>query len=100
MQKGPKESIPEEQELDFQGLEEEEEEPAEGLDEEGPEAGKPAGWNRRRPESLSWARWAEGSLTRLGTDCPLAFRRRLLRSSRKAGTDRCGKEPRNSRAVF
>ncbi|XP_036163852.1 GRB10-interacting GYF protein 1 isoform X3 [Myotis myotis] len=39
LKKGPKESIPEEQELDFQGLEEEEEEPAEGLDEEGPEAG-------------------------------------------------------------
>nr|XP_025131200.1 GRB10-interacting GYF protein 1 isoform X8 [Bubalus bubalis] len=39
MQKGPKEPIPEEQELDFQGLEEEEEEPSEGLDEEGPEAG-------------------------------------------------------------
>lgn len=54
----------------------------------------------RRPESLNWARWAEGSLTRLGTDCPLTFRRRLLRNSRKAGTDRCGKEPRNSRAVF
>lgn len=39
LKKGPKESIPEEQELDFQGLEEEEDEPAEGLDEEGPEAG-------------------------------------------------------------
>ncbi|XP_040118123.1 GRB10-interacting GYF protein 1 isoform X6 [Oryx dammah] len=39
VQKGPKEPIPEEQELDFQGLEEEEEEPSEGLDEEGPEAG-------------------------------------------------------------
>ncbi|XP_033048110.1 GRB10-interacting GYF protein 1 isoform X4 [Trachypithecus francoisi] len=38
MQKGPKEPIPEEQELDFQGLEEEEE-PSEGLEEEGPEAG-------------------------------------------------------------
>ncbi|ERE76152.1 PERQ amino acid-rich with GYF domain-containing protein 1 [Cricetulus griseus] len=38
-QKGPKEPIPEEQELDFQGLEEEEEEPSEGVDEEGPEAG-------------------------------------------------------------
>ncbi|EAW76498.1 PERQ amino acid rich, with GYF domain 1, isoform CRA_c [Homo sapiens] len=37
MQKGPKEPIPEEQELDFQGLEEEEE-PSEGLEEEGPEA--------------------------------------------------------------
>ncbi|XP_073071232.1 GRB10-interacting GYF protein 1 isoform X2 [Manis javanica] len=37
--KGPKEPIPEEQDLDFQGLEEEEEEPPEGLDEEGPEAG-------------------------------------------------------------
>ena len=44
VQKGPKEPIPEEQELDFQGLEEEEEEPSEGLDEEGPEAGKPVGW--------------------------------------------------------
>lgn len=40
-QKGPKEPIPEEQELDFQGLEEEEEEPSEGMDEERPEAGKP-----------------------------------------------------------
>lgn len=40
-QKGPKEPIPEEQELDFQGLEEEEEEPSEGVDEEGPEAGEP-----------------------------------------------------------
>ncbi|XP_036267163.1 GRB10-interacting GYF protein 1 isoform X2 [Pipistrellus kuhlii] len=39
LKKGPKESIPEEQELDFQGLEEEEEEPSEGLDEEAPEAG-------------------------------------------------------------
>jgi len=40
VQKGPKEPIPEEQELDFQGLEEEEEEPPEGLvDEGGPEAG-------------------------------------------------------------
>lgn len=39
-QKGPKEPIPEEQELDFQGLEEEEEEPSEGVDEEGPEAGE------------------------------------------------------------
>lgn len=38
-QKGPKEPIPEEQELDFQGLEEEEEEPSEGMDEERPEAG-------------------------------------------------------------
>lgn len=55
---------------------------------------------RRRPESLNWPRFAEGSLTRLGTDCPLTFRRRLLRNSRKAGTDVCGKEPRNSRAVF
>lgn len=40
-QKGPKEPIPEEQELDFQGLEEEEEEPSEGVEEERPEAGKP-----------------------------------------------------------
>lgn len=48
MQKGPKEPIPEEQELDFQGLEEEEEEPSEGLDEEGPEAGKPAGWGQEK----------------------------------------------------
>ncbi|XP_058425100.1 GRB10-interacting GYF protein 1 isoform X5 [Diceros bicornis minor] len=39
LKKGPKEPIPEEQELDFQGLEEEEEEPPEGLDQEGPEAG-------------------------------------------------------------
>lgn len=39
LKKGPKEPIPEEQELDFQGLEEEEEEPSEGLEEEGPEAG-------------------------------------------------------------
>ncbi|KAG8523761.1 GRB10-interacting GYF protein 1 [Galemys pyrenaicus] len=39
LKKGPKEPIPEEQELDFQGLEEEEEESCEGLDEEGPEAG-------------------------------------------------------------
>uniref|UniRef100_A0A7N9IFK9 GRB10 interacting GYF protein 1 n=1 Tax=Macaca fascicularis TaxID=9541 RepID=A0A7N9IFK9_MACFA len=38
LKKGPKEPIPEEQELDFQGLEEEEE-PSEGLEEEGPEAG-------------------------------------------------------------
>lgn len=45
MKKGPKESIPEEQELDFQGLEEEEEEPSEGLDEEGPEAG---GWGKEK----------------------------------------------------
>ena len=41
VQKGPKEPIPEEQELDFQGLEEEEEEPSEALDEAGPEAGEP-----------------------------------------------------------
>ncbi|XP_032111055.1 GRB10-interacting GYF protein 1 isoform X4 [Sapajus apella] len=40
LKKGPKEPIPEEQELDFQGLEEEEEEqPSEGLEEEGSEAG-------------------------------------------------------------
>uniref|UniRef100_A0A8C9QLX8 GRB10 interacting GYF protein 1 n=1 Tax=Spermophilus dauricus TaxID=99837 RepID=A0A8C9QLX8_SPEDA len=39
LKKGPKEPIPEEQELDFQGLEEEEEEPSERLDEDGPEAG-------------------------------------------------------------
>lgn len=39
-QKGPKEPIPEEQELDFQGLEEEEEEPSEVVDGEGPEAGR------------------------------------------------------------
>uniref|UniRef100_A0A8C6MSY8 GRB10 interacting GYF protein 1 n=1 Tax=Mus spicilegus TaxID=10103 RepID=A0A8C6MSY8_MUSSI len=41
LKKGPKEAIPEEQELDFRGLEEEEEEeePAEGVDEERPEAG-------------------------------------------------------------
>ncbi|XP_013364989.1 PREDICTED: coiled-coil domain-containing protein 9 isoform X4 [Chinchilla lanigera] len=39
LKKGPKEPIPEEQELDFQGLEEEEEEAPEGLDEERPEAG-------------------------------------------------------------
>ncbi|XP_029389372.1 GRB10-interacting GYF protein 1 isoform X2 [Mus pahari] len=39
LKKGPKEPIPEEQELDFQGLEEEEEEPSEGVDEERPEAG-------------------------------------------------------------
>ncbi|XP_013850931.1 GRB10-interacting GYF protein 1 isoform X1 [Sus scrofa] len=39
LKKGPKDPIPEEQELDFQGLEEEEEEPPEGLEEEGPEAG-------------------------------------------------------------
>ncbi|XP_051061237.1 GRB10-interacting GYF protein 1 isoform X4 [Phodopus roborovskii] len=39
LKKGPKEPIPEEQELDFQGLEEEEEEASEGVDEEGPEAG-------------------------------------------------------------
>lgn len=51
VQKGPKEPIPEEQELDFQGLEEEEEEPSEGLDEEGPEAGKPVGWT---PAASSW----------------------------------------------
>jgi PERQ amino acid-rich with GYF domain-containing protein len=44
-QKGPKEAIPEEQELDFRGLEEEEEEeeePSEGVDEERPEAGEPS----------------------------------------------------------
>ncbi|XP_054990280.1 GRB10-interacting GYF protein 1 isoform X1 [Sorex araneus] len=39
LKKGPKEPIPEEQELDFQGLEEEEEEPSEGLEDEGAEAG-------------------------------------------------------------
>ncbi|XP_075421060.1 GRB10-interacting GYF protein 1 isoform X3 [Tenrec ecaudatus] len=38
LKKGPKEPIPEEQELDFQGLEDEDGEPSEGLDEEGPEA--------------------------------------------------------------
>lgn len=38
LKKGPKDPIPEEQELDFQGLEEEEES-SEGLDEERPEAG-------------------------------------------------------------
>lgn len=42
-QKGPKEPIPEEQELDFQGLEEEEEEPVEGVDGDGPEAGERLG---------------------------------------------------------
>lgn len=55
MQKSPKEPIPEEQELDFQGLEEEEEEPPEGLDQEGPESGTPGGGAGMKPEgSLSW----------------------------------------------
>ncbi|XP_049645233.1 GRB10-interacting GYF protein 1 isoform X1 [Suncus etruscus] len=39
LKKGPKEPIPEEQDLDFQGLEEEEEEPPEAPEQEGPEAG-------------------------------------------------------------
>ncbi|XP_005080472.1 LOW QUALITY PROTEIN: GRB10-interacting GYF protein 1 [Mesocricetus auratus] len=39
LKKGPREPIPEEQELEFQGLEDEEEEPSEGVNEEGPEAG-------------------------------------------------------------
>lgn len=51
-QKGPKEPIPEEQELDFQGLEEEEEEPSEGVDEEGPEAGEPLERCRMSSENL------------------------------------------------
>ncbi|KAB0398193.1 hypothetical protein E2I00_014891 [Balaenoptera physalus] len=55
LEKGPKEPIPEEQELDFQGLEEEEEEPSEGLDEEGPEAGKPARWGKEHACSLERA---------------------------------------------
>lgn len=52
VQKGPKEPIPEEQELDFQGLEEEEEEPSEGLEEGGPEAGEPTGWGGVEEECL------------------------------------------------
>ncbi|XP_060029410.1 GRB10-interacting GYF protein 1 isoform X2 [Erinaceus europaeus] len=41
LKKGPKEPIPEEQELDFRVLQEEEEDPADSLDETGPEAGSP-----------------------------------------------------------
>lgn len=40
LKKGPKEPIPEEQELDFRGLQDEEE-PGDGLEEAGPEAGGP-----------------------------------------------------------
>lgn len=58
--KGPKEPIPEEQDLDFQGLEEEEEEPPERLDEEGPEAGKPAEGGGGCLRALGWAMGAEG----------------------------------------
>lgn len=62
VQKGPKEPIPEEQELDFQGLEEEEEEPPEGLvDEGGPEAGEPAGGG----QCLEPVQAGRGALTRL-----------------------------------
>lgn len=87
VQKGPKEPIPEEQELDFQGLEEEEEEPSEGLEEGGPEAGEPTGWGGvgRRGSALGQA--GRGALTRL---CPPAFRRRRL--GRRAGVARCGGE--------
>lgn len=51
LKKGPKEPIPEEQELDFQGLEEEEEEPVEGVDGEGPEAGGAEGTLLPPPET-------------------------------------------------
>lgn len=71
-QKGPKDPIPEEQELDFQGLEEEEEEPPEGLEEEGPEAGEPAGLG------LGPGPWAAGE-------------KRVL--------TQCGEEPGSSTAV-
>lgn len=65
MQKGPKEPIPEEQELDFQGLEEEEEEPPEGLEEGGPEAGEPAAWGGEKGERLEPGQVGRGALTRL-----------------------------------
>lgn len=61
MQKGPKEPIPEEQELDFQGLEEEEE-PSEGLEEEGPEAGEPV----RCPAGLGPGQTGMGVLCQAG----------------------------------
>lgn len=47
----------------------------------------------RRPESLNWARWAEGFLTRLGPDCPLIFRRRLLETPEKQGLTGAGRNP-------
>lgn len=100
MQKGPKEPIPEEQELDFQGLEEEEEEPSEGLDEEGPEAGKPSGWGKKKAREPRAGPSADKvSITRLGTGCLPTFRKRLLRNFRKERADRCGEEPRNSMAL-
>lgn len=93
MQKGPKEPIPEEQELDFQGLEEEEE-PSEGLEEEGPEAGEPVGC----PAGLGPGRAGMGGFfARLGTCCPPTCRIRLLRSGRRVL--RGGEEPGGSRAV-
>lgn len=64
VQKGPKEPIPEEQELDFQGLEEEEEEPPEGLDEGGPEAGEPVGWGGEKGERLEPGQVGRGALSR------------------------------------
>lgn len=67
VQKGPKEPIPEEQELDFQGLEEEEEEPSEGLDEGAPEAGEPVGWGGEEGECLEPGQAGRGALTRLCT---------------------------------
>lgn len=72
VQKGPKEPIPEEQDLDFQGLEEEEEEPPEGLDEEGPEAGKPAEGGGGVPESLGLGHGSRGAPSRPGPGSPPA----------------------------
>ena len=92
MQKGPKEPIPEEQELDFQGLEEEEE-PSEGLEEEGPEAGEPRGAQR------AWGRAGRALVffAGLGIGCPPTCRIRLLRSGRRVL--RGGEEPGGSRAM-
>lgn len=89
VQKAPKEPIPEEQELDFQGLEEEEEEPSEVLDEAGPEAGEPAGQGRAGWEGRgapgAWL-GRQRALTKLDSNCPPTFRRRWL--ARRAGVVR------------
>lgn len=58
MQKGPKEPIPEEQELDFQGLEERGGRTFQRAGRGGPEAGKPVGWALPAASKLSLRRKA------------------------------------------
>ncbi|XP_058536324.1 GRB10-interacting GYF protein 1 isoform X3 [Ochotona princeps] len=62
LKKGPKEPIPEEQELAFQGLEEGEEEPSEGPEDPEPEAGGKELTPRPLPEKVS----SPSALTPLG----------------------------------